>query len=80
MHSSLLITKCICSQLKTKLDKDIQKEKESLDRKFIEADKAYKDCSIILQEFNKNNRQFFKEIKCLLDVYGYAAENVGSCR
>ncbi|XP_076639762.1 uncharacterized protein LOC143351766 isoform X1 [Colletes latitarsis] len=64
-------------KLKTKLDEDIEKEQALLEKKHIEADKAYDDCSIILQELDSNNRQFFKEIECLLNVYGDAAENKG---
>ncbi|XP_076761469.1 HAUS augmin-like complex subunit 3 [Xylocopa sonorina] len=64
-------------KVEAKLDEDIEKEEELLDREKIEADKAYKECSAILTEFNTRNHEFFKEVESLLNVYADAAENKG---
>ncbi|XP_053980951.1 HAUS augmin-like complex subunit 3 [Hylaeus volcanicus] len=65
-------------KLKNKLDENIEKEETLLDNKYIEVDKMYKDCSVILRELDSNNCEFLKEIKYLLNVYGDAAENKGA--
>lgn len=44
----------------------------------IKADKGYKDCFKTLNEYDENNREFFKEVECLLNVYADAAENVSN--
>ncbi|CAL7938752.1 unnamed protein product [Xylocopa violacea] len=64
-------------KLEAKLDEDIEKEEEFLDREKIEADKAYKECSAILTEFNMRNHEFFKEVETLLNVYADTAEDKG---
>ncbi|CAK9821471.1 hypothetical protein ANTRET_LOCUS192 [Anthophora retusa] len=64
-------------KLGTRLDENVEKEETCLDREYIEADKAYKECSAILKKFDMHNHEFFKEIECLLNVYADAAENKG---
>ncbi|KOC65373.1 hypothetical protein WH47_09952 [Habropoda laboriosa] len=64
-------------KLEARLDEDVEKEETFLDREYIEADKAYKECSVILKKFDIHYREFFKEVECLLNVYADAAENVG---
>ncbi|OAD53486.1 hypothetical protein WN48_09969, partial [Eufriesea mexicana] len=62
-------------ELEIKLDEDIEKEEECLNRETIEANKAYEDCFEILRQFDIRNHEFFKEVKHLLNIYADAAEN-----
>ncbi|XP_017762755.1 PREDICTED: HAUS augmin-like complex subunit 3 [Eufriesea mexicana] len=65
-------------KLEIKLDEDIEKEEECLNRETIEANKAYEDCFEILRQFDIRNHEFFKEVKHLLNIYADAAENKGT--
>ncbi|XP_017876970.1 HAUS augmin-like complex subunit 3 [Ceratina calcarata] len=64
-------------KLEAKLEEDIETEEECLVKENIEVEKAYQDCSAIVEKFDTNNHEFFKEVACLLDTYAEAAENKG---
>ncbi|PBC28510.1 HAUS augmin-like complex subunit 3 [Apis cerana] len=64
-------------KLEIELDNNIEQEKQLLDRENIEADKAYKECFVILKDFDVQNHKCFKEVEYLLNVYADAAENKG---
>lgn len=65
-------------KLEIELDNNIEQEKQLLDRENIEADKAYKECFVILKDFDVQNHKCFKEVEYLLNVYADAAENVSN--
>lgn len=65
-------------KLEIELDNNIEQEKQLLDRENIEADKAYKECFVILKDFDIQNHKCFKEVEYLLNVYADAAENVSN--
>ncbi|XP_015431821.1 PREDICTED: uncharacterized protein LOC107188062 [Dufourea novaeangliae] len=64
-------------EVETQLDENIEKESEYLHRECITADKTYEDCLAILNDFDANNREFYREVECLLNMYADAAENKG---
>lgn len=65
-------------KLDVKLDEDIEKQEESMNRESIEADKAYEECLVLLKDFDVHNHEFFQEVEDLLNVYADAAENVSN--
>ncbi|XP_076276595.1 uncharacterized protein LOC143207255 isoform X2 [Lasioglossum baleicum] len=60
------------------LDDEIEKESELLNKEYIAESKAYSDCSMILDDFDMNNHEFFTQVECLLNQYADAAENKGT--
>ncbi|XP_076646336.1 uncharacterized protein LOC143355427 isoform X3 [Halictus rubicundus] len=62
----------------TELDDEIEKESELLNKEYIAENKVYADCSMILDDFDMNNHEFFREVECLLNQYADAAENKGT--
>ncbi|XP_076646335.1 uncharacterized protein LOC143355427 isoform X2 [Halictus rubicundus] len=65
-------------KLMTELDDEIEKESELLNKEYIAENKVYADCSMILDDFDMNNHEFFREVECLLNQYADAAENKGT--
>nr|XP_033333654.1 uncharacterized protein LOC117224662 [Megalopta genalis] len=61
----------------TELDDEIEKKSELLNREYIADEKAYKDCSMILDDFDVINHDFFRQVECLSNQYANAAENKG---
>lgn len=38
--------------------------------------KLYEDCSVVLEEFDRDNCQFSKDVEALLNIYVDTAKNV----
>lgn len=47
-----------------------------LNKEQIKTQRLYEDCSIVLEEFDRDNCQFSKGVEALLNIYADAARNV----
>lgn len=81
MYMKHLTAQLSCSrQVQNKTDDDIEEAEIMLDKERIETEKVYDDCSAILKEYEKENRQLSNDVDVLLKVYTDAAQNViNSC-
>ncbi|XP_076375530.1 uncharacterized protein LOC143258892 [Megalopta genalis] len=64
-------------KLMAELDDETGKESELLNREYIADENAYKDCSMILDDFDMINHDFLRQVECLSNQYADAAENKG---
>ncbi|XP_047367533.1 HAUS augmin-like complex subunit 3 [Vespa velutina] len=64
-------------ELEFTLEDEIEQEENHFEKEQIELLKAFNDCNVILEKFDEQNRNFFRETEQLLNVYTDAIENKG---
>ncbi|XP_032681124.1 HAUS augmin-like complex subunit 3 [Odontomachus brunneus] len=64
-------------KVENKLEDDIEEAEAILNKEQIKTQKLYEDCNVVLEEFDRDNCQFSKDVETLLNIYVDTARNQG---